>query len=77
MVAGPTLGRLFLTQGGTPMSATYDSAADLVAAFRRAEEAHGPHEEETGQPDAKWPDWHAAYMEQEQAGRSGQTSPSP
>ena len=77
MHAGPTMGRLFLTQGGTPMSATYDSAADLAAALRRAAEAHGRHEAETGQPDPNWPDWYAQYMEQEQAGRSGQASPSP
>ena len=32
------------------MPATYDSAIDLAAALRRAEEAHGRHEEEIGHP---------------------------
>jgi hypothetical protein len=57
------------------MPATYDSAADLAAALRRAADAHGRHEEETGQPDPDWPDWYAQYMVQEQAGRNGQASP--
>jgi len=47
---------------------SYSSAADLAAAMRRAEAAHGEHEKRTGQPDANWPAWYAAYMEAEQAG---------
>jgi hypothetical protein len=42
----------------SPMSVSYDSAADLAQALRRAEAAHG-------QPD--WPDWYARYMVDEQA----------
>ena len=31
-------------------------------------EAHGKHEERTGQADANWPDWYALYMVRERAG---------
>jgi hypothetical protein len=37
--------------------------------MRRAEAAHGEHEKRTGQRDANWADWYAAYMVAEQAGR--------
>jgi len=47
---------------------TYASANDLAGALRRAEAAHGQHEKRTGQRDANWPDWYAAYMVAEQAG---------
>ncbi len=30
--------------------------------------AHGEHEKRTGQRDANWPEWYAAYMVAEQAG---------
>jgi hypothetical protein len=51
------------------MRATYDSAADLAEALRRAAAAHGEHEKRTGgQRDENWPDWYAAYMVAEQAG---------
>ena len=46
----------------------YASAADLAAAMVRAETAHGEHEKRTGQADADWADWYAAYMVAEQAG---------
>ena len=46
----------------------FGSAGDLAGALRRAEAAHGEHEKRTGQPDANWPDWYAAYMVAEQAG---------
>jgi catechol 2,3-dioxygenase-like lactoylglutathione lyase family enzyme len=46
----------------------YSSADDLASAMRRASAAHGEHEKRTGQPDANWPDWYAAYMVAEQAG---------
>jgi predicted enzyme related to lactoylglutathione lyase len=46
----------------------YASAADLAAAMVRAATAHGEHEKRTGQADADWPDWYAAYMVAEQAG---------
>ena len=47
---------------------TFASANDLANAFRRAEAAHGEHEKRTGQRDANWPDWYAAYMVAEQSG---------
>ena len=47
---------------------TFASAADLAGAMRRASVAHGEHEKRTGQRDANWPDWYAAYMVAEQAG---------
>jgi catechol 2,3-dioxygenase-like lactoylglutathione lyase family enzyme len=47
---------------------TFASATDLASAFRRAEAAHGEHEKRTGQRDANWPDWYAAYMVAEQSG---------
>jgi len=57
------------------MSATYDSAADLAGALRRAEEAHGRHEKEIGHPDANWPDWYAQFMLDEQSPQSDQAAP--
>ena len=48
---------------------TFASTNDLASAFRRAEAAHGEHEKRTGQRDANWPDWYAAYMVAEQAGK--------
>jgi hypothetical protein len=56
--------------------ATYSSAADLADALRRAEAAHGRHEQETGRPDPDWPDWYAGYMLQEQAGQPDPADPS-
>jgi catechol 2,3-dioxygenase-like lactoylglutathione lyase family enzyme len=47
---------------------TFASANDLASALRRAASAHGKHEERTGQADANWPDWYAAYMVAEQTG---------
>lgn len=46
----------------------FDSATDLASALRRAEAAHGEHEKRTGQRDADWPTWYAAYIVAEQAG---------
>jgi catechol 2,3-dioxygenase-like lactoylglutathione lyase family enzyme len=55
--------------GRIDSSATsFGSASDLASALRRAEAAHGQHEKRTGQRDANWPDWYAAYMAAEQAG---------
>jgi catechol 2,3-dioxygenase-like lactoylglutathione lyase family enzyme len=48
---------------------TFASASDLAGALRRAEAAHGEHEKRTGQRDANWPDWYAAYMVAEQSGK--------
>ena len=46
----------------------YASVSDLASALRRAEGAHGEHEKRTGQHDAEWADWYAAYMVAEQSG---------
>jgi catechol 2,3-dioxygenase-like lactoylglutathione lyase family enzyme len=51
-----------------PGAISFSSASDLASAFRRAEAAHGEHEKRTGQRDANWPEWYAAYMVAEQAG---------
>jgi hypothetical protein len=57
------------------MQASYDSVAELAAALRRAEAAHGRYEQETGRPDPDWPAWYAQYMVDEQAGGAGRTGP--
>jgi catechol 2,3-dioxygenase-like lactoylglutathione lyase family enzyme len=46
----------------------YASTADLASALRRAAAAHGEHEKRTGEADANWPDWYAAYMVAARAG---------
>ena len=51
-----------------PGATAFGSASELASAFRRAEAAHGEHEKRTGQRDANWPEWYAAYMVAEQAG---------
>lgn len=49
---------------------TFASTADLASAFRRAEIAHGQYEKRMGgKRDENWPEWYAAYMVAEQAGR--------
>jgi len=49
---------------------SFASANDLADAFRRAEAAHGKYEARLGQGrDANWPEWYAAYMVAEQAGK--------
>jgi catechol 2,3-dioxygenase-like lactoylglutathione lyase family enzyme len=47
---------------------SFGSVNDLASALRRVEKAHGEHEKRTGQRDANWPDWYAAYMAAEQSG---------
>src|SRR5271170_3744003 len=47
----------------------FASTNDLASALRRAEAAHGEHEKRTGQRDANWPEWYAAYMVAEQSGK--------
>jgi catechol 2,3-dioxygenase-like lactoylglutathione lyase family enzyme len=47
---------------------SFTSASDLAGALRRASAAHGEHEQRTGEADANWPDWYAAYMVAERAG---------
>ena len=51
-----------------PATTTFASANDLASAMRRAAAAHGEHEKRSGQQDANWPDWYAAFMAAEQAG---------
>jgi catechol 2,3-dioxygenase-like lactoylglutathione lyase family enzyme len=51
-----------------PAPTGFGSTRDLAGALRRAEAAHGEHEKRTGQRDANWPDWYAAYLVAEQAG---------
>lgn len=51
-----------------PAATSFGSSGDLAGAMRRAEAAHGEHEKRTGQRDAEWADWYAAYMAAEQAG---------
>jgi len=49
---------------------SFGSSSDLAAALRRAATAHGEHEKRNGgQHDANWPDWYAAYIVAEQAGK--------
>jgi catechol 2,3-dioxygenase-like lactoylglutathione lyase family enzyme len=53
-----------------PHTTSYASESDLAAAMRRAFEAHGEHEKRNGGlRDENWPDWYAAYMVAEQAGK--------
>ena len=47
----------------------FASAGDLASALRRAAAAHGEHEKRIGQADPNWPDWYAAYMVAERAGK--------
>ena len=57
---------------GRVTSAVYDSAAGLAQALRRAEAAHGKHEEAIGHADPDWPDWYAQYMVNESAGQDAE-----
>jgi catechol 2,3-dioxygenase-like lactoylglutathione lyase family enzyme len=47
----------------------FTSGSELASALRRAEAAHGEHEQRTGVRDTNWPDWYAAYIVAEQAGK--------
>lgn len=51
-----------------PGATSFGSTTDLASALRRAEAAHGEHEKRTGQRDANWPDWYAAYIVAEKTG---------
>jgi catechol 2,3-dioxygenase-like lactoylglutathione lyase family enzyme len=53
--------------------AVFDSVAGLAAALRRAEAAHGKHEQETGRADPDWPDWYAQYLADEANGGATRT----
>jgi catechol 2,3-dioxygenase-like lactoylglutathione lyase family enzyme len=52
-----------------PGGTVFTSANDLMQALLRAALAHGEHEKRTGQHDAQWPVWYAAYMVAEQSGQ--------
>ncbi|MGH1565183.1 VOC family protein [Mumia sp. DW29H23] len=54
---------------GRTVWTTFDDAAALAQALRRAAAAHGEHEARTGKEDPEWPDWYADYMVREQAGQ--------
>ena len=49
-------------------SATFSSVDELARALKRAETAHGEHEQRTGERDEDWPTWYAAFMLAEQTG---------
>jgi catechol 2,3-dioxygenase-like lactoylglutathione lyase family enzyme len=51
-----------------PAATSFASTADVEGALRRAAAAHGEHEARTGEADANWPEWYAAYIVAEQAG---------
>lgn len=50
---------------------TYATVADLAAALRRAEAAHGVYEATLGHRDDDWADWYAPFMVAEQKGGPG------
>lgn len=52
---------------------SYATTAELASALRRAEAAHGAYEKTLGKRDENWPDWYAAYMVEEQAGKTPQS----
>lgn len=45
---------------------TFASGAELAAALRRAEAAHGEYEKQLGHRDEDWPTWYADYIVREQ-----------
>jgi catechol 2,3-dioxygenase-like lactoylglutathione lyase family enzyme len=51
-----------------PGATSFGSVSELASAMRRAAAAHDEHEKRTGQKDANWPDWYAAYMVAEASG---------
>jgi predicted enzyme related to lactoylglutathione lyase len=55
---------------GRVTGATYESPAELAEALTRAKDAHGKHEERTGEADPEWPAWYARYMVAEQTGEA-------
>jgi len=51
-----------------PVATSLAPASGLANALRRAEAAHAEHVKRTGQPDANWADWYAAFIVAEQSG---------
>jgi hypothetical protein len=54
------------------MQVTYESPSDLAEALRRAEAAHGRHEQKIGHADPDWQAWYAQHMVAERAGQAAQ-----
>jgi hypothetical protein len=54
--------------GSTPLKPHLHPRLIWRARFDVPRAAHGEHEKRTGQRDANWPDWYAAYLVAEQAG---------
>ena len=54
--------------GSTPPRRRSAPSATWPTRCGGAAAAHGEHEKRTGEADANWPDWYAAYMVAEQAG---------
>ena len=52
---------------------SFSSTQELASAMKRAEAAHGEHEEANGKADPDWPDWYAKYMVAEKAGGTART----
>ena len=50
------------------MDTTYESVSELAQALRPTSEAHGTHEEGTGEADPDWADWYALFMVRKRAG---------
>jgi predicted enzyme related to lactoylglutathione lyase len=56
--------------GRVDTNTAFASVADVASALRRAAAAHGEHERRIGKADPDgWPDWYAAYIVAEQAGK--------
>jgi catechol 2,3-dioxygenase-like lactoylglutathione lyase family enzyme len=56
--------------GRVDQDTAFTSSAELASALRRAADAHGEHEKRIGAADPTgWPDWYAAYMVAEHAGK--------
>lgn len=45
-----------------PKSKEPDTTEVFLDLLKRAAEAHGQHEKQTGKPDPDWPQWYAAHM---------------
>jgi hypothetical protein len=52
-----------------PGETSFASANDLASVLRRAEAAHGERQKRTGKRDQNWPEWYAAYIVGDEAGK--------
>jgi SAM-dependent methyltransferase len=64
-----TVGAIPLPDRSLDFAFSLVSGENLASALRRAEAAHGQHEKRTGQRDANWANWYAAYIVAEQTGQ--------